>query len=93
MFLQCRIEHLKRKCIHKRKKQVLKTHKRKKQVLKKNKHVKYIYFQKDYVMVPADKASNNIIVICKGILSSIMLLCILLLLRLFNLYGTYEFVY
>ena len=48
-----RIEYLKKKCIHKRKKQVL----------KKDKHVKH--FQKDYVMVPADKAFNNIIVICK----------------------------
>ena len=39
---------------------------RKRQVLKDNKHSKYIKdFHEQYVLVPADKATNNIIVICK----------------------------
>ena len=38
----------------------------KKQALKKNKHIKYLkYLYKEYVLIPADKASNNIIVVCK----------------------------
>ena len=63
-YIDKRIEYLKRKCIHKRKKQVL----------KKDKHVKYLeHLQKEYVLVPADKASNNIIVICKKYYIEIMI--------------------
>ena len=46
----------------KRKKQAWK----KQQVLKRNKHLEYLkQFQQQYVLVPADNASNNIIVVCK----------------------------
>ena len=40
---------------------------RKQQVLKDNKHHKYINdFLEQYVLVPADKATNNIIVVCRN---------------------------
>ena len=55
-YIDNRIAYLKQKCINIRKKQVL----------KKNKHIKYLKdLHKEYVLVPADKASNNIIVVCK----------------------------
>ena len=38
----------------------------KKQVLKKNKHIKYLKdLHKEYVLIPADKVSNNNTVVCK----------------------------
>ena len=38
----------------------------KKQVLKSNKCMEYLNnFHKEYVLVPADKATNNVIIICK----------------------------
>ena len=41
-------------------------HKRKKQVLKNPKHINYLKtFHDSFVLVPADKAGNNIILICK----------------------------
>ena len=41
-------------------------HKRKKQILKNPKHVNYLKtFHDSFVLVPADKAGNNVIVICK----------------------------
>ena len=46
----------------KRKKKVWKTQ----QILRRNKHLEYLkQFQQQYVLVPADKASNNILVVCK----------------------------
>ena len=47
---------MKRKCINKRRKQILGS----------GKHLDYLWsFHKKYVLVPADKAFNNIIVVCK----------------------------
>ena len=59
-----KIERLKRKVIHKRKKQVL-NNKKHNEFLKR--------FHEDYVLVPADKASNNIIVVCKRYYIEVML--------------------
>ena len=40
--------------------------KRKKHVLQIKKHINYLHdFQRQFVLVPADKAANNVIVICK----------------------------
>ena len=40
--------------------------KRKKHVLQIKKHINYLHdFQRLFVLVPADKAANNVIVVCK----------------------------
>ena len=40
-------------------------HKRKKQILKKRRHQVFEKLHDKYVLVPAEKASNNVVVICK----------------------------
>ena len=56
-------------CIDKRI-QLLRTkhiNRRKQHVLKSNKHLNYLKdFQQKFVLVPADKAANNVIVVCKN---------------------------
>ena len=54
-IIMCMIKYCKRK--H--------TRIRKKQVLKNSKHLEYIKDFHEYVLVPTDKAANNIIVVCK----------------------------
>ena len=40
--------------------------KRRKHVLQIKKHINYLHdFQRQFVLVPADKAANNVIVVCK----------------------------
>ena len=42
---------------------------RKQHVLKSRKHLQHLHeLQSNYVLVPADKAANNVIVVCKKIL-------------------------
>ena len=56
-YIDDKIEYLKRKLIHERKKQVL-NNKKYNEFLKR--------FHEDYVLVPADKASSNVIVLCNN---------------------------
>ena len=55
--------HVKQRILYFRKKHQMS---RKQQILKDNKHRKYVNdFLEQYVLVPADKATNNIIVVCR----------------------------
>ena len=62
-FIRERIAHLKKKYRRWRKERVLRN----------NKHLQYLKaFHKQFVLVPADKATNNIIVVCKKFYLEVM---------------------
>ena len=57
---------------------------RKRHVLKSRRHLDYLHeFQRKFVLVPADKAANNVIVVCKKY-------CLEVVLRELNTTSTYE---
>ena len=61
-------EHMVRECIARRIRSLREKHinRRKQHVLKSRKHLQYLHeFQRKFVLVPADKAANNVIVVCK----------------------------
>ena len=61
-------EHMVRECIARRIRSLREKHinRRKQHVLKSRKHLQYLQeFQRKFVLVPADKAANNVIVVCK----------------------------
>ena len=61
-------EHKMNECIRRRIQLLREKHiyRRKQHVLKSRKHLNYLHeLQSKYVLVPADKAANNIIVVCK----------------------------